>query len=134
MEKEKITEILASLLIEHEKERSVSVSAEERIPVTPELLKELLGKLHERNHFQIGDLVQWKDKLFKNRAYPSISQLAIVVDVLKEPVLDKEVQSGSPSFGVSYDLVLGVIINNTFHTFYYESQRFKKIEDDKSYE
>ncbi|WP_335968217.1 hypothetical protein [Acinetobacter bereziniae] len=131
MEKDNITEIAERVMsmLKGQKEYQEHVESEEKHAVKPDELKKILEDFQKRNDFQVGDLVQWKGEIFKNRHYPLVDQVATVVEVLASPVPDNELQSMSPAFGVKYDIVLGMVINGSFHTFYYESQRFKKYEE-----
>ncbi|WP_151798245.1 hypothetical protein [Acinetobacter bereziniae] len=127
-----INKMLLSYLLSKEKERSQNnpdIKEQNTTIISPEELKLLLSQLQEKSTFEVGEVVTWKNPLFKNRHYPLENQPAIVVEVLDNPVVDNEVDTTSVVFGVKYDIVLGVIINNVFYTFYFESQRFKKFED-----
>jgi len=80
--------------------------------------------LHKDN-FEVGQTVKWKENL-QNRKFPYKDQPAIVIDVLKEPVVSKDAESGSPYFLENLDIILGLTDDDgTFLTFYYDSRRFE---------
>ncbi|MBD2694266.1 hypothetical protein [Anabaena catenula] len=79
----------------------------------------------KKDSFQVGQLVQWKANL-KNRKYPYINQPAIVVEILDEPIISNDEESGSPYFRENLDIILGLLFDDdTFLTFYYDSRRFE---------
>ncbi|MFM2061906.1 MAG: hypothetical protein RLZZ507_1576 [Cyanobacteriota bacterium] len=79
----------------------------------------------KKDFFQVGQLVKWKETL-KNRKIPYKNQPAIVVEILDEPIIINEEETGSPYFREKLDIILGILVdNNTFLTFYYDSRRFK---------
>jgi hypothetical protein len=79
----------------------------------------------KKDAFQVGQLVKWKKNL-KNRQLPYISQPAIVVEILDEPVISNEEESGSPYFRENLDIILGILVDDEkFFTFYYDSKRFE---------
>ncbi len=79
----------------------------------------------KKDAFQVGQLVKWKKNL-KNRQLPYISQPAIVVEILNEPVISNEEESGSPYFRENLDIILGILVDDEkFFTFYYDSKRFE---------
>jgi hypothetical protein len=88
-------------------------------------LKVVSNNFKKNEPFQVGQLVQWKKNL-KNRKLPHENQPAIVVEVLAEPIVTDEHNSGSPYFREPLDIVLGLLDDeNTFLTFYYDSRRFE---------
>ncbi|MDB9371854.1 hypothetical protein [Nodularia sphaerocarpa] len=88
-------------------------------------LKIACNNLLQKESFQVGQLVKWKEYL-KNRKIPHKKQPAIVVAVLDEPITSSEDESGSPYFLETLDIILGIMIDdNTFLTFYYDSRRFE---------
>ncbi len=93
------------------------------------VLLERYQQLQRRHRFAPGDLVTWKAGL-ANRRYPKPGQLAVVIEVLEQPVLDNEVNSGSTYFREPLDIILGVIWDEEhdrgqFVTFHFNSQRFE---------
>ncbi len=79
----------------------------------------------KKDAFQVGQLVKWKKNL-KNRQLPYLSQPAIVVEILDEPVISNEEESGSPYFRENLDIILGMLVDDEkFFTFYYDSKRFE---------
>ena len=91
-----------------------------------ENLKDLYRRLKEKNEIKTGDIVKWKKGL-KNKNLPRYDEPSIVVDVLKEPIIDPAAQNaGTPYFNEQLDLVLGIITeDDNFLTFYYSSDRFE---------
>jgi hypothetical protein len=63
----------------------------------------------KKDAFQVGQLVKWKKNL-KNRQLPYINQPAIVVEILDEPVINNEEESGSPYFRENLDIILGILV------------------------
>jgi hypothetical protein len=79
----------------------------------------------KKDAFQVGQLVKWKKNL-KNRQLPYLNQPAIVVEILDEPVISNEEESGSPYFRENLDIILGILVDDEkFFTFYYDSKRFE---------
>jgi hypothetical protein len=96
------------------------------------VLQDRFKSLTARHRFKPGDLVSWKPGL-RNRKVPSYSAPAIVVEVLAEPVLDTDDESGSTYYREPHDLVLGVLWDQApnrgdFVTFYFDSRRFQPWE------
>lgn len=88
-------------------------------------LQNACNNLLKKNSFQVGQLVKWKENL-KNRKIPYKNQPAIVVEILAEPVVSNEEESGSPYFRETLDIILGILVDDdTFLTFYYDSRRFE---------
>ncbi|MBE9058333.1 hypothetical protein [Sphaerospermopsis sp. LEGE 08334] len=79
----------------------------------------------KKETFQVGQLVKWKEYL-KNRKIPYKNQPAVVVEILEEPILSDDDESGSPYFRENLDIILGILVDdNVFLTFYYDSRRFE---------
>lgn len=90
------------------------------------LLKLVCQRFLEKESFEVGEIVKWKENL-QNRKFPFPNQPAIVVAILNEPLVNKEDESGSPYFLENLDIILGVIDpDGTFLTFYYDSKRFER--------
>lgn len=81
--------------------------------------------LQEKNSFQPGDIVYWKDGM-KNRKFPESGEPAIVVEVLSETLYSAEDETGSQYFREPLDIVLGIHRENTFLCYHYDSRRFRK--------
>jgi hypothetical protein len=48
------------------------------------------------------------------------------VEILDEPVISNEEESGSPYFRENLDIILGMLVDDEkFFTFYYDSRRFE---------
>ena len=88
-------------------------------------LQEACNNFLKKNLFQVGQLVKWKENL-KNRKLPYKNQPAIVVEILAEPIINSQEESGSPYFRETLDIILGILVDDeTFLTFYYDSRRFE---------
>lgn len=72
------------------------------------------ASLNTRHVFKPGDLVFWKDGL-RNRRYPRNGKPAIVLEVLQQPVIDEEEDSGSTYFREPLDIVLGCFVDEGEH-------------------
>jgi hypothetical protein len=81
--------------------------------------------LLKKDSFQVGQLVKWKQNL-KNRRIPYRNQPAIVVELLDNPIISSDEESGSPYFRENLDIILGILVDDsTFLNFYYDSRRFE---------
>lgn len=82
------------------------------------------GGFAETHTFSAGQLVRWKHGL-RNKRLPLDNQPAVVVELLKEPVVNQEVGPGSPYFREPLDIVLGVLDEDgDFLLFHHDSRRF----------
>jgi hypothetical protein len=82
-------------------------------------------RLLQTYNFQKGQLVIWKKGL-KNRKFPEENQPAIVIEVLDEPLIQSERDSGTPYFREPLDIALGIIDRDgDFLIFHYDQRRFK---------
>ena len=87
-------------------------------------LKTYVEKYNEAVTFKVGDIVQWKEGL-KNIRLPQYDEPCVVIEVLKEPIFDKEAPLASPYYGEKLDLKLGLLGDNgEFFTFHYDKNRF----------
>lgn len=92
------------------------------------LLKTTYQTFLKKSIFKVGQLVKWKPNL-RNRKLPRDNQPAIVIEVLNEPIISSEQESGSPYFREPLDMILGVLDDdNTLLMFYYDSRRFESID------
>jgi len=92
-------------------------------------LKKISVLYSQEYNFQKGDIVVWKEGL-KNKLRPAYGEPCIVLDILTEPVLDKEKNTGSPYFNESLNLVLGIIDeDDDFLVFHYDSKRFEPYKE-----
>ncbi|MBD2385346.1 hypothetical protein [Cylindrospermum sp. FACHB-282] len=88
-------------------------------------LQDACNNFLKKDLFQVGQLVKWKQNL-KNRKLPYKNQPAIVVEILAEPIINSQEESGSPYFRETLDIILGILVDDdTFLTFYYDSKRFE---------
>ncbi len=87
-------------------------------------LQNLQKNLATTNTFNVGDIVKWKEGL-KHKRMPDYEKPVIVVEVLPKPLYDEKAEVGSPYFRECLDVVLGIIIDNKFLTFHYDSRRFE---------
>ena len=78
--------------------------------------------------FEPGDVVKWKKGL-KNKKSPEEEQSAIVIQVLDEPVIQDERDSGTPYFREPLDLILGVLDQDgDLMLYHYDKRRFEIVE------
>lgn len=92
-----------------------------------ENLRELRELYCREQELHEGDYVEWKPGL-KNKKRPAYYQPGIVMEVLPEPVFDKELSSGSAYFREKLDVVIGFIDDdNDFVTYYFDSRRFMPL-------
>jgi len=77
-----------------------------------------------------GDLVRWKPGL-KNRSLPADTQLAVVTEVLPQPVFDTSadgLSAESSIFREPLNVRLGVVTRfGDFAEYHYDSRRFKVV-------
>ena len=93
-------------------------------------LTELKKIFDESEEFEVDDIVIWKDGL-KNKTYPSYEQVAIVLEVLSEPLYNQSVEPDSPYYNEPLDILLGFKDQEgDMLTFYYDKRRFKKLKED----
>lgn len=120
--KEKLTElaVLYALLQKYKDSQQPNLDVTNQV----EKLKTLASSLSEKYTFKEGDLVVWKEGHI-NRSVPLAGEPAIVLKVLDEPIIDNRVDFASTYFQEKYDLVLGVLRENTLVSFHYPSERFQ---------
>lgn len=120
--KEFIKSLIHSALSENEGEQ---LTIKEKL----QRLKDCKDAISIKHNFKIGDIVKWKPNL-KNRSIPEYGEPLIVLELLENPLLDKEDGPGSTYFNEPLDIVLGLIADKgEFITFYFDSRRvepFKK--------
>ncbi len=95
---------------------------------TANTLRARRQSLLQAHAFAPGDLVTWKPGL-QNRRLPKYGEPAIVLQVLSEPVLDTEKESGSAYFREPLSLVLGVLLDEgnrrgDFLAWHFDGRRF----------
>lgn len=73
---------------------------------------------------QPGMLVQWKPGM-KNRKTPDYDEPMVVMDVLKQPIIDATFESGSVYYREPLDILLGFFDEDgDFGVLHYDSHRF----------
>jgi hypothetical protein len=92
-----------------------------------EFLKKLKSLYDKKNDFQVGDILIWKKQL-KNRKFPDYNEPIIVFEILEDPIFDQKDGLGSPYFNERNDIRAGVYRDDTLLIFYFDSQRFEKLE------
>jgi len=93
-----------------------------------DLLQQKMNLLLQKHEFESGQIVKWKKGL-RNKKFPSEDQEVIVVEVLDNPVLQHETESGTPYFREPLDLVLAMLDeDNDLVIFHYDSRRFEPVE------
>lgn len=82
-----------------------------------------------------GDLVRWKRAAdgtsMKNRKSPAENEVAVVVEVLPQPLYDSASNdSGTPYFHEPLTLVLGLLRGGGEHfvTYHYDGRRFERVD------
>lgn len=89
------------------------------------LLKASIEKYNEKTTFNIGDIVQWKKGL-KNKKRPQYGEPCIVVEILDNPITDKDAPIASPYYSEKLDIKLGLLGDKEeFFTFHYDKNRFE---------
>jgi hypothetical protein len=74
-----------------------------------------------------GQLVRWKPGL-KNRRLPQKNQPAIVWEILAEPIIQTDKDSGTPYFREPLDIALALLDEDgDLVIFHYDSKRFEPI-------
>ena len=84
--------------------------------------------LTEVNNFKSGQLVKWKPSL-RNKSKPMYNEPAIVVDVLDEPILGENKETGSAYFREPLDLILGFLDDENLVLFHFDKRRFELYTD-----
>jgi len=78
--------------------------------------------------FNHGDVVKWKKGL-KNKKYPKEGQLCIVIEEMKEPIIQDSRDPGSPYYREPLDLVLALIDDDSdLVIFHYDKRRFELVQ------
>jgi len=91
------------------------------------LLRDRFRDLNQVEHFEVGDIVTWKEGL-RNKKHPEFGSPAIVVKVLDEPIHDVASGAGSPYFNEPLGIVIGVIDDDgDFICFHNDPRRFTHI-------
>jgi hypothetical protein len=108
-------------------------SAPSTAPLDPheerQRLAEAYASYSSPHNFEPGQLVGWKPFL-RNRDLPEYDQPAIVLDVLKEPLIDTTEPTGSPYYRERLDLVLGVLDGDSdLAALHVDGSRFEPVPD-----
>ncbi|WP_069471654.1 hypothetical protein [Candidatus Marithrix sp. Canyon 246] len=114
-----LEELLTNLLKETDIEKQYNRNDSQK-------LIEVYQKLLEHHEFKVGDLVKWKQGL-TNKILPEINQPAIVIKLLKEPLIDRlDEEAGSRYYREPLDIILGLFDDkDEFLMFYYDKRRFE---------
>ncbi len=94
-------------------------------------LRSLFARLNDGRERSLkpGMLAVWKPGL-KNKRLPAYGQPAVVMEVMKEPVLDHTEEAGSPYFREPIGLLLGVLMEGTdFWVWHFDARRFQPVSD-----
>ena len=79
--------------------------------------------------FKPGDVVRWKKGL-KNKKYPKEGQLCIVIEEMKDPIIQDSRESGSPYYREPLDLILALLDDDSDLVFFhYDKRRFELVEE-----
>ncbi len=89
-------------------------------------LKERLEKYSSNEKFEVGDFVRLREEL-RNTKYPAEGECGIVVRVLDTPERNQYVSSGSAIFTEILDIHIGVLVDDNFMIYAYESRRLQKV-------
>ncbi|MFH1115182.1 MAG: hypothetical protein V1792_14830 [Pseudomonadota bacterium] len=88
-------------------------------------LESAFASFSSAHGFKVGQIVKWKENM-KNKKLPGKNQPAIVIEVMKEPLFDRDDTAGSTYFREPLDIILGVFAKEgEFITFHYDSRRFE---------
>jgi len=89
------------------------------------LLQKKVDSLLNMHTFKKKQLVKWKEGL-RNKKLPKDNEPAMVLEVLSEPLIQHETETGTPYFREPLDLVLAVLDeDNDLVVFHYDSRRFE---------
>ena len=104
-----------------------TLTPEETTALNRKLIRAFESML-KKNSFKPNQLVRWKEGL-KNRNLPEYNEPAIVWEILPNPIFDntKTVVAGSRYFREPLDIVLGVMDENGFVLYHYDSRRLEPI-------
>lgn len=87
-----------------------------------EPLVDAAKRLAERHEFQPGMLLTWKPGL-KNKKTPDYGEPVIVQQMLDEPIIDPDKESGSAYFREPLDMICGEFVDDSFYLFHMDSRR-----------
>ncbi len=91
-----------------------------------ELKQKVSSFLKESPKFEPGDVVRWKKGL-KNRKYPKEGQSCIVIEEMKEDIIQDSRDFGSPYYREPLNLVLALLGDDSdLVIFHYDKRRFER--------
>lgn len=96
-------------------------------PAKLELLKKSFEIYSQDSNFNIGDIVKWKTQM-KNRKVPDYDEPVIIIEKLEAPIINLTDEIGSAYYNEKYDIKIGIMRDNTFLTYHFESKRFTLLE------
>lgn len=89
-------------------------------------LKKAFSIYSEKHTFEVGQVVRWKPGMKHIRATGPF----IVMEVLKNPIIDDETSAGSTYFKEPLDILLGTIdTDRGFVEFWFDSSRFEPFSE-----
>lgn len=121
IDEDEIKKFILERLSEKESEKKSLIIGQEYL----NSLKSNYELLNTTINFEKGDLVKWKKGL-KNRRIPEYNQPVIVIDILEKPYIAEDENTGSAGFREPLDLLLGILVDDTFSIFHYDKRRFEK--------
>ncbi|WP_419797586.1 MAG: hypothetical protein ACNI26_14970 [Terasakiella sp.] len=114
------SDLLKALLTR--KRSNENISSDER----DELLENRFKTFTEKETFESGDKVQWKNGL-RNKGGLKYSDTAIVINTIHPPIFDASKDSGSPYFQEPLDILIAFLDDdNDFITLHADSRRLTK--------
>ena len=120
---EKKDELLERLLRLQESSALASSLDPEQAAV---LLQKRFESLRKTTRFKAGELVCWKPGL-KNRLLPEEGHPAIVLEVLKDAILQEQFGPETPHYREPLDIVLGILTpEGHFLQFHFDSRRLQR--------
>jgi hypothetical protein len=89
-------------------------------------LQEMQKLFAQNETFAVGDLITWKTPEMRFNTFPALGQPAIVTEIVESPVFN-DIKDTNRSSALKHDIIAGVMIDNCWVTFPYDSRLFKKI-------
>lgn len=96
-------------------------------PETYKNLKILKEEYEKEYSFTEGQIIRWKNKM-KNRALPEYNEPVIILEVLETPLKDDGERLSSTYYNELFDIKVGIMKDDTFLTFYFDSRRFEPFD------
>jgi len=92
-------------------------------------LLRLYSDFSDRQQFEPGQVVRWKDGL-QNKTYPYFDSVAVVIEHRTDPIVNREHESGSQYFHEPLDLALAVLVGEEqqFAVYWFDSRRFELVD------